>query len=182
MAYDGTAPLPERVASAYSKLSAVASELNAASDEFGKTIDQIDSALKKLNLGVTVWIRIAKRPADPPNDDMWDESDLLGYAKIRGKWGIALQTTGEDISNPENCTSEMWLFNDAPRRLRLLAIDKIGELLDGLTQIAVKTKDEIRGRLKDAQDVADAVTKASGGRIPLRGIEPPPGHKKEATK
>lgn len=170
-----TIPLPERVASSYSKLSAIAAELNDASDELGKTISQIDTALKKLNVGVVVWITIQARPADPNNGDFWHETDQLGYAKVNGKWGVAIRTVGEDVQDPDQCSDEEWLFNDAPRALRLQAIDKIPDLLDGLAQVAAKTKEEIRKRLKDAQEVADAVTKASGGRLPLRiGITPPP--------
>lgn len=175
MTYSGSTPLPERVSTAYAKLSAVAADLNDASDELGKTISQIDTALKKLNVGVIVWITIQARPADPNNGETWYEADHLGYAKVNGRWGVAIRTVGEDIQNPDHCSDEQWLFNDAPRALRLQAIDKIPDLLEGLAQVAAKTKEEIRKRLKDAQDVADAVTKASGGRLPLRGgITPPP--------
>ncbi len=174
MTSDNTTPLPERVALAYSKLSAVATDLNKASDELGTIITQIDTALKKLNLGVTVWITIAKRPAHPEDNDFWCETDQLGYAKLGGKWGIAIRSVGENISYSENSETGEWLFNDAPRTLRLQAIDNIEELLDGLAQVAIKTKEEIYGRLKDAQEVANAVTIASRGRVPLRGIPPPP--------
>jgi hypothetical protein len=182
MPSNDTIPLPERASDSYSKLSLVSQELNSASDELGKAVTQIDAALKKLSLGVAVWVRLAERRADPGNNDFWDEFDEVGYSKVNGKWGIAIRTVGEDLQNPDHSSEERWLFNDAPRALRLLAIDKIADLLDALATKATKTKDDIRQRLGDAQAVADAVTKASGGRIPLRGIPPPPGYRKEEAK
>jgi methyl-accepting chemotaxis protein len=172
------APPPERAADSYSKLAAVAKELNCASDELGKTVAEFDEALKKLNLGVTVWVKLTVRGPEPQND-FWEESDELGYAKIKGKWGIAIRTVSEDIQNHKQLSEEQWLFHDAPRALRLAAIDKFAELLDALTTKATKTKDEIRQRLSSAQAVAEAVTKASG-RIPSLGLTPP--HKKEGAE
>lgn len=164
-------PLPERAADSYSKLSAVANELNCASDELGKTVAQFEEALKKLNLGVAVWVKLSVRGPEPQNE--WDESGELGYAKINGKWGIAVRTVGEDIQNPKHSSEEQWLFHNAPRALRFVAIDKFAELLDALTTKATKTKDEIQQRLISAQAFADAVTKAAG-RIPLLGSTAPP--------
>jgi hypothetical protein len=174
------APPLERAADSYSEVSAVAKELNWVSDELGKIVAQLDEALKKLNLGVTVWVKLSVRGPEPQND-LWDESDELGYAKIKGKWGIAIRTVGKDIQNPKHSSEEQWLFHDAPRALRLVAIDRFAELLNALTAKATKTKDEIQQRLSIAPAVADAGTKASG-RIPLLGPTPPPGYKKEGAE
>ena len=46
--------LPQRVANYYSLLSEAAKDLNSISDELGKPIAEVDSALKKVNLGVAV--------------------------------------------------------------------------------------------------------------------------------
>jgi hypothetical protein len=165
------------VSSAYAKLSAVAKDLNSVSDEFGELITQIDSALKKLNLGVSVWITIAEREAYPEVGDVYAETDQIGYDKIHGKWGVALRTVGLDITNGHEHTEE-WLFNDAPRLMRISAVDKIAELLEALTVKAVEMKDNVAAKLVEARSVADAVTRASGGRVPLRGgITPPPMQK-----
>ena len=175
MASNDSTPLPKRVASAFSKLSAVAVDLNAASDELGKTITQIDTALKKLSLGVIVWVTFASRGDDPDEGSGWQEADQIGYAKVNGQWGMTIRTIGENVAYPEQGTNEEWLFNDAPRALRLKAIDKIPEFLDALASMADQTTQQIRNKLKAAQDVADAVTIASGGRLPLRGgLTPPP--------
>src|SRR5271166_4568592 len=103
--------LTERVQSSYRELSAVAAALNTVSDELGKSITQLDSALKKLNLGVTVWVQLRGFDGDPNWDtSFWSED--LGYAKIGGKWGISLRTVSGDIQDPDRAAVDEWLFNE----------------------------------------------------------------------
>lgn len=159
-------PLPQRVASCYSALSAAAKELNSISDELGKSIAEIDVALKKLNLGVAVWIPIRGDDGGPNESSFWSED--LGYAKIGSTWGICLRrVTGDHMADRE--TVEPWLFNDAPRTLRISAIEKIPDLLERLSTEATKTTKRIRAKLSDAQVVAQAVKDAATTpRTPLR--------------
>ena len=103
--------------------------MNKVSDELGELIAKIDEALKKLNLGVSVWIKIVAYGADPGNDEFWEQTDKIGYAKVNGKWGISLRTDQMDVRDGEE-RAEQWLFNDAPRLMRLSAIEKIPELLE----------------------------------------------------
>jgi hypothetical protein len=179
-----TTPLPERVASSYEKLSAIAKDLNTVSDELGQSINQIDSALKKLNLGVSVWVTIVKRHAEPQNNEFWEEADQIGYAKKNGKWGICIRTVGEDLQDPDHSTVDEWLFSDAPRQLRLSAIDKVPALLEALAKQAEETTKDIQARLRDAHAVADAVTVAAHDRLPIRGgtTHPPTKQKAEGSK
>jgi hypothetical protein len=155
--------ISEVVASFYSELTSVASDLNAVSDELGKSISQIDTALKMLNLGITVWTEIRGGHGNP---DMGDETywtDDIGYTKFGGRWGICLRHIEGDDSH-EEYKEEIWLFNDAPRALRLAAIDYIVGLLQKLTEEGVATTQKIKEKLADAQEVAEAVTQAS--RVP----------------
>ena len=165
---DEKAPLLERVANYYSQLSTVAADLNAVSDELGKSIAEIDAALKKLNLGITTWVTI-RGDGGNPYDDSFRSRDI-GYAKVSNKWGISLRTIDGQLSDPDRSETEEWLFNDAPRSLRLEAIDKIPELLEKLSKDAVRTTKDIRARLDEAQAVAEAVKSAANGtkHVPLR--------------
>jgi hypothetical protein len=153
-------PLLERVANYYSQLSTVAADLNAVSDELGKSIAEIDVALKKLNLGINTWVTIRES-----QEYYFDGSPLwrwsIGYAKVEGRWGISLSKVNGDLSNPDESNNEEWLFNDAPRSLRLEAIDKIPELLEKLSKDAVKTTKDIRARLGEVQAVSDAIKGAA---------------------
>jgi hypothetical protein len=153
--------LAERVQSCYVQLSSVASDLNTVSDELGKSIAEIDSALKKLNLGVSVWINVSD----------WDDSrdyfmEQLGYAKVDGKWGIALRTVEGNYNWPDQDVIEQWLFSDAPRKLRLSAIEKLPEMLKKLSEEAVETTKKIKSRLREAKEVAAAVKGAAEGPKP----------------
>jgi len=155
---DEKIPLPERVVNYYQELSAVAADLNAVSDELGKSITEIDAALKRLNLGITTWVTFHGGDEDG-GSGFWSRD--IGYARIGGKWGISLRKTEGDYSDPDATQVEEWPFNDSPRSLRLQAIGKIPELLDKLTKDALKTARDLRAKLGEAQVVADAVKQAS---------------------
>jgi len=143
--------LIQRVESSYRQLSAVATDLNFVSDELGKSILELDSALKNLNLGITVWVKL--RGGDSGYElDYWSED--LGYGKVGGKWGIALRTVSGNHNYPDEETIETWLFNEAPRVLRLSAIGKVPELLEKLSKEASETATQIRGKLAEAQELS----------------------------
>jgi prefoldin subunit 5 len=156
-------PLLERVRRYYSQLSSVAADLNAVSNELGKSITEIDAVLKKLNLGITTWVTIYSGDGNHDQDDYSYWSRDLGYAKVEGKWGISLRKVDGDSGIPDEATVEEWPFNDAPRSLRLEAIDKIPELLEKLSEEAVKATKNIRAKLGEAQAVAEVVKGAANG-------------------
>jgi len=155
--------LTQRVQASYQQLSAVATDLNAVSDELGKSINELDFALKKLNLGVSVWVPIRSGDGMPEDSSYWSED--IGYAKVAGKWGIALRTVHGDYSNPDWDRIEEWTFNDAPRLLRLSAIEKVPELLEKLSKEASETTKKIKARLAEAQEVASAVKGVAEGTV-----------------
>ncbi len=151
-------PLSERVASSYQELAAVAGDLNAISDQLGKYVSELDSALKKLNLGVTVWVQL-RGNEDPRTQDYWSED--VGYAKRDGKWGIALRKLHGNYNDPEYGESESWLFNDAPRELRLAAITKIPDLFDELSKKAFETTQRLIEKIQETDALVRAVKKAA---------------------
>jgi len=152
--------LSERVAQYYSTLSSVAKDLNAISDQLSKCIADVDLALKRLNLGVVVWVPISHGDELPEGSAFWSEE--IGYAKIGPNWGISLRKVLGDYQRPDNAEEERWLFNDAPRALRISAIEKIPELLESLSNQAVKTTAAIGAKLNEAKVVAAAITGAVG--------------------
>jgi hypothetical protein len=149
----------ERVQSSYRKLFEVASALNKVSDALGQMIAELDLALKKLNLGITIWVQL-KGNVDQETLDYSTED--LGYAKVRGKWGIALRTFSQNYHYPEDAEREEWPFNDAPRQLRLSAIEKIPELLEKLSEQAAQTTEEICCKVAETEELVTAVKTAAG--------------------
>jgi hypothetical protein len=142
--------LSESVSTVFRELSASAETLNAVSDALGKAIAEIDESLKNLNLGIEAWEEIY---AGADDDYFWGR--LIGYAKTNGRWGISLQTY--EGNDPEDRDVETWLFNDAPRSLRLEAIEKIPALLTKLNAEAKQTTIELQARLKNVFTVAETL-------------------------
>jgi len=150
--------LIQRAESAFRQLTISASDLNLASDQLGKYVADLDAALKKLNLGVTAWVPI--RSGDSSDElDYWRED--LGYAKIDGKWGISLRTVDGNYNYPDRDNVEKWLFNDAPRSLRLTAIQKLPILLEKLSEEATETTNKIRRKLAETEELAAAVKRVA---------------------
>jgi hypothetical protein len=159
--------ISEVVASFYSDLKSVAADLNVASDELGKCIAEIDAGLKTLNLGITVWVEIRKGHGDFESGDESYWGEEIGYAKWSGRWGICLRKTEGDVGMGEERT-EMWLFNEAPRALRLEGVNHLVTLLQKLNEEGVATAEKIREKITDAHEVADAISKASRPLLPRR--------------
>ncbi len=127
---------PTALVDSLNRLKGTAVELNAASDNLGKLIAQADDALKRLNLGVPAWIVFNEWSAR--DDSGWWVRHSLGYARVDGRWGIAvaIDRRNEFTDDFEN---EEWLFNDAPRWLRLQAIGKLTDLIDKMADEANET-------------------------------------------
>lgn len=180
--------LSARVSAAYLQLSSVATDLNVVSDALGKAVSDIDEGLKKLNLGVTAWVRVAYVESSP--EDSSYEIEEIGYEKVNGKWGIAIRTRSGDDRHPEYAeTVQEWPFNEAARSSRLRAIEKIPELLNKLNEEATKVAKEVQAKLADAQAVAGAVQEAAGGPkvkrevfTVRRGFTAPPAPPKSEVK
>ena len=147
----------QRTEIAYKQLSKSASNLNLASDEFGKFIDVLDSTLQRLNLGVAAWVTITGGD-DPQTADYWSRD--IGYARIGRKWGIALRDRHGNYSDPDNENLEEWLFNESPRWLRIEAVGKVPDLLEALIKRTDETTTKIKSKTVQLQEIAGAIVAA----------------------
>jgi len=148
---NNSSDLADRIASAFDELALAAGSLNAVSDELSQSIVRLDSALLKLNLGVSTWVRLSR------TEDSHGAFSLkeLGYAKVGDRWGLALRTIcgrgrGRGSGGDQD-EREEWLFNDAPRPLRVQAIDMIPELLERLVRDARNTARSIQRKIRQAE-------------------------------
>ena len=143
----------ERVSSSYRELSLAASHLNLVSDELGKSISVLDAALKKLNLGISTWSRL----------DRWEDAlgnystRYLGYAKVNNRWGIALRTVAGNNTQPEDATVEEWMFNEAPRALRIEAVEKLPDLFENLIKEADVAICKVKAQSLSARQLASVL-------------------------
>jgi DNA-binding protein H-NS len=132
----------ERIKATAQKLPQAAATINSATDELGKSIAQLDSILKKYSLGVPSWVSFSE---EQDHNAGWFYLEQVGYAKVGGKWGIAIRTVEYGDHLPQS-DGDQWLFNDSPRLLRVHAVDKIPELLEAIIDEAGKMSREIKER------------------------------------
>jgi hypothetical protein len=144
----------EKIQTHFKALSSAATSLNTASDDLTKTVSVLDEALRKLNLGLTVWVTVSR----------WSEEervgeDQIGYCKVNGKWGIALRYIWGDHALALDTVDGLWLFNEAPRELRLLGVDKIPELIEALGKEASETTKQVQEKTKQVRELASVIEK-----------------------
>ena len=142
-----------RVERAFKKLSAAAETLNSASDDLSKRIAPLDAAFKKLGLGVAAWVTIS---GNVDGSEWWSRD--LGYARVNGKWGIALRDISGDYQDPNNDDRETWHFNEAPRWLRIDGSAKLPDLLEKLLEQTEDTTKKVRARAVQVAELAEIVT------------------------
>jgi hypothetical protein len=124
----------DRVKKSIEQFPAAASSLNDATDQLGRSIGHLDAVLKKFSLGIPTWVPFGGSPGTRPSYYHED----LGYAKIAGKWGIAVRTVEGDTRAEEDDRVELWLFPEAPRYLRVQAVEKIPDLLEAMLASAAE--------------------------------------------
>jgi hypothetical protein len=136
------------------QLSKTAISLNKASDRLNQAINQLNEALKKLNLGISSWVSFYVYEEGPFSD-----VHQIGYARVNGKWGIAIKKTFEDLSLSEGEQLDVteWQFCEAPREMRIAAITYLSQVVEQLNKDAEKTTELIKEKTSVAEQLAAAV-------------------------
>ena len=143
--------LSPSIKSAFDKLTIAAKSLNGESDRLSKIVSDLEAPLKKLNVGLVTWVDI--QPSSSSFDGTERYTNQIGYAKIGGKWCIALRSVTEFCNGADDDVEE-WSFYDAPRYLRLKAVDCIPKLLVALGDEAEKFTSKITETIEVAQQLA----------------------------
>jgi hypothetical protein len=135
----------------FGDLTAVAADINQASDDLTKIVNTFDAALLRLNIGIAVWVEVSKTINE--NAPLLFEAEELGYAKTEGRWGLTIRRLTGNVNNPEDAkVRDVWAFNDAPRRARLRAVEKVPELIDELTKSAQRTAERLKKKLAETRE------------------------------
>jgi hypothetical protein len=148
---------PERAQASFRQLSTSAATLNAVSDELRKTISELETAIKKLNLGISAWVKISESHDDSGE---YYSSRQLGYTRIKKEWCIALRTLSGHVAFGDD-DEEIWPFNESPRWMRVEAVGKIPELLESLVKQVEETAKNIKNKTAEAKALAAAVETAA---------------------
>jgi hypothetical protein len=152
----------------FDKLSETASIINSASRQLNDSIEHLNDALKLLNLGIPVWLKTWEL-----DDSNVRDVEEIGYARVRGKWGISIRKTVDfqDGSEPDG---NEWQFADAPRYLRIRAIEFLPQLMQKLNDDAEEVAGRLSERAKDAEAFA-IVIRAAAQRKTAGDAQPLPG-------
>lgn len=140
------ATLTERVHTSYKQLTSAATNLNIASDELSRAVSALETALQKLNLGISAWTEITNGGDD---DTSWWSRDI-GYTELKHSWRIALRSCSGNYSYPDHDSETVWHFSQAPRWMQDEAVSKIPDLIDKLTTRAAETTKKLKNRAEQA--------------------------------
>jgi hypothetical protein len=126
-------PTPEEI-------SAAALDVNAATNEFGASVTQVERYLEHMNIGVPAWVRV--KGWSNPEGQFWSRE--VGYDRFPDGWHLAIRETSGAEGWEDKERKETWIFNHAPRKSRLSAADKIPALLRELVKEADRTSRRLR--------------------------------------
>jgi|SRR5208282_3761749 len=102
-------------------------------------IKRYNGGINGLNLGVELLL---------PYDQM---KIAVGYGKFQGKWGIIVRRDDAMIG------TEIWHLTEAPRNLRLHAINRIEPLLAEMASSTKRLNDRIREGVSQLKDITEAI-------------------------
>ena len=169
--------LVERVDKLFSSLAATAANLNNTSKELSEVIANIEGALQRLNLGVTAWTVMTQGGSALTSSGSQFESEELGYGRTgRKSWGLMLKKGGMDLQSPVSEEYDEWPFNDAPRELRIRAVQHIPDLLEALERASREMAEKLSVSIAGTAAVAQALALAANQQQ-QRSIKGKPGRR-----
>jgi hypothetical protein len=135
------------------QLSSASQLLNEASNKLTEQIKEIENSLASHNLGVVAWVELrrVREHIDDQTPDV-DRIESLGYSKKNSKWGLYISSEIEEF---EHC--EIWLLRDAPRELRILAVDAFPRLLEQMVKRAKELTTEVVNKTDRAKAFAHSL-------------------------
>jgi hypothetical protein len=93
------------------------------------------------NIGIPAWVKV--KGWESNQGEYWSRE--IGYDRIANDWHIAIRERHGHEAYPEDDTVYTWSFNNAPRKSRIAAVNKIPDLLSQL----VKEAERIARRLRE---------------------------------
>jgi hypothetical protein len=139
-----------------SGLTSAAERLNRASDSVNAVISTVEAQLVTANVGIEVWLWEALGSTDavePTRGEMSWIAQLLGFAKVNGNWCLAVKSTRfvsgffeGDTSCPyqnEYLEASPSPLLQAPRAIRIAALDHLPKLVELLTAEATRYTESI---------------------------------------
>lgn len=149
-----------KVEASLRKLASLSKDLNEASDELSRQIAGLETALNGYKLGVWAWVKnpIIKKaelsePDEKGNCYFIQYTHHLFYGKHKGKWGLLVNDGWEWEDEERHVT----FLRNAPREVRLSAMDRIPDLLDDLVEKVAAVTKEASEKAAQAKELATAL-------------------------
>ena len=147
-----------KLESSLSQIASLSKPLNEASDQLSKQLADIESALNSYELGIRAWLKdpLVSEEVESENAGWPILHDVyrLGYDKYNRKWGLLVCSGIEEFGE-----EYIGFLRDAPREIRLKAVDKIPELVNLLVQQLAKTTEEASKKAAQAEEIVAALSK-----------------------
>jgi hypothetical protein len=138
-------------------LSHVSETLNQASDLLSKHILEVELALQRYRLGVAAWVSLCYWDV-PDTNPVITRVQCLGYAKLKGKWGLLISESCDDEPPFEGT---MTFLRQMPRETKLLAADKLPELLAELLKKATTVASETLDKQAATEEIVRGLKKGN---------------------
>lgn len=154
--------MADKVEATLKQLASISRSLNEVSDLLSKRIAEVEAALGEHKLGVEAWVELRKESQLSEPDDDGGRHPLtyveqLGYGKYKGKWGLLVAGWCEETFDGQ-CDQEYFL-RDAPREIRLAAVEKIPDLLEALAEKAARISQQAIKNAKEAERLAAGLSR-----------------------
>lgn len=154
---DETVTPSARMSAAFAKLRDSAHEIKTHSDALSREVRAIERALNAFDLRVASHTVISEWVA-------WDQDefkrDYVAYLEVHQEWRIVIQHETGWNHDPENTHETTWLFDKAPQYMRIKAVDKLPELIEGLVATVDKTTERLKKKVEPTKELANVVTTA----------------------
>ena len=149
--------MSNNVSTLLKQLSSVSQDLNEASNQLSEQIKGIETALASQKLGVRAWVEMRRAPEREKASDgkIYEFTcvDELGYDKHQGKWGLLVASYYEETLDPSDFENAQ-LLRDAPRELRMAAVDALPKLIQKIADEASKLAKEVASKAEQAKSIA----------------------------
>jgi hypothetical protein len=147
--------MADNVSALLKQLSSASQSLTEASNILTEQIKEIEKALASYNLGVqvsTVLRHLSTEVDIGTHVVSCDQVDSFGYFKHNGKWGLFVTTYTDGLDDEKT-----WPLHDAPRELRILAVDSIPALLEKMVAGATTLAAEVTTKAEFAKSLANSL-------------------------
>src|SRR6476646_3208299 len=139
------------------QLSVASEALNNVSDIFNEQIKIIEEAIASYNIGVSAWATagLLEEEEYAPNGELMGviARDIsVGYDRQGGKWCLLASSLC-----PEREGRIEWTLRDAPRDVRMEAINSIPKLLERLIEEAQKLTADVTKKTSEARMLAASI-------------------------